>query len=97
MTAGKQQRSQSAKAPPEAPAAAPVSRPGLLSSYDPGGSYCELLGLSGDVSEATRTILERINLMDEASLRARARDAELELYNFGITFTVYTEKDMPKL
>jgi uncharacterized circularly permuted ATP-grasp superfamily protein len=93
MTAGKQQRSQSAKAPPEAPAAAPVSRPGLLSSYDPGGSYCELLGLSGDVSEATRTILERINLMDEASLRARARDAELELYNFGITFTVYTEKD----
>ncbi|MBK1697884.1 circularly permuted type 2 ATP-grasp protein [Rhodovibrio salinarum] len=98
MTAGKQQ-SQASAAQNQAQTganrgpAAPVQLPGLLSNYDPGGSYCELLGLSGQVSESTKTILERINQMDEASLRARARDAELELYNFGITFTVYTEKD----
>ena len=31
--------------------------------------------------------------MDRAALQARARDAERELYNLGITFTVYSEKD----
>ena len=31
--------------------------------------------------------------MDRAALQARARDAERELYNLGITFTVYSKKD----
>jgi len=101
MTAGKQQQSQVGTpprdgAPTAGPAqgpAVPVGEPGLLTAYDAGRSYCELLGLSGEVSPATQSILERINRMDEASLRDRARDAELELYNSGITFTVYTEKE----
>ena len=79
---------------PAQPLSPPVREPGLLSSYDALGHYCELLGLSGDVSAPTQAILERINRMDDATLRARARDAELELYNFGITFTVYTQKDV---
>jgi uncharacterized circularly permuted ATP-grasp superfamily protein len=83
----------SAAAAADAPVAAPVRGPGLLSSYQVDSHYCELLGLSGDVSAPTQTILERINAMDEPTLRARARDAELELYNFGITFTVYTQKE----
>lgn len=70
-----------------------LRQPGLLSGYDPGASYDELLSLAREASPAAQSVLERINRMDLATLTARARDAELELYNFGVTFTVYTQKD----
>ncbi|MGP1253547.1 MAG: circularly permuted type 2 ATP-grasp protein [Kiloniellales bacterium] len=66
---------------------------GTLSGYDPDGYYCEVFGLPerplGE-TERTRRRLDRIPL---DQLRTRAADAERELYNFGITFTVYTQKD----
>lgn len=66
---------------------------GTLSGYDPDGYYCEVYGLPerplGE-TERTRQRLDRIPL---DQLRTRAADAERELYNFGITFTVYTQKD----
>ena len=66
---------------------------GTLSGYDPDGYYCEVFGLPerplGE-TERTRQRLDRIPL---DQLRTRAADAERELYNFGITFTVYTQKD----
>ena len=65
----------------------------LLSAYDPDGYYCELHGLPNQPlieTEQTRRHLDRITL---EQLRTRSADAERELYNFGITFTVYTQKD----
>ncbi len=41
----------------------------------------------------TKEIRERLNQLDIAALRRRARDAEKELFNLGITFTVYTDRD----
>jgi len=67
---------------------------GPLSAYDPDGFFCEMLGGRGDAADHTRAIRERLNRLDLEDLRGRARDAELELYSFGITFTVYTQKDV---
>ena len=63
----------------------------LLSKYDPGGYFCEMLGL-GDLAH-TREIRNRLDSLDIAALRRRANNAEKELFNLGITFTVYTERD----
>ena len=67
---------------------------GPLSDYDPDGFFCEMLGSRKAPAEHTRAIRERLNRLDLDELRGRARDAELELYSFGITFTVYTQKDV---
>lgn len=67
---------------------------GPLSAYDPGGFYCEMLGGNGDSADHTQSIRARLNRLELEDLRGRARDAELELYSFGITFTVYTQKDV---
>jgi uncharacterized circularly permuted ATP-grasp superfamily protein len=67
---------------------------GLLAGYDAGGYYCELFGRSGQRPPAhTRSIRERLDAMAIAQLRGRAREAERELFNLGITFTVYTDRD----
>src|SRR5688572_21333872 len=60
--------------------------------YDPGTSYCELVGRNGSTPE-TQLIRDRIGAMTLQQLKYRARAAERELYNLGITFTVYTERD----
>ena len=67
---------------------------GLLANYDPGGHYCELLGSpqsAGARSEKVRAVIDRLDGMDLDTLRRRARAAERELYNLGITFTVYSD------
>ncbi|MGD1878290.1 MAG: circularly permuted type 2 ATP-grasp protein [Kiloniellaceae bacterium] len=68
--------------------------PGPLSAYEPDGFFCEMVGGSGNPAEHTKSIRQRLNSLDLEELRGRARDAELELYSFGITFTVYTQKDV---
>ena len=70
------------------------SASGPLSAYDPDGFYCEMLGGNGDTADHTLSIRDRLNRLNLDDLRGRARDAELELYSFGITFTVYTQKDV---
>ena len=67
---------------------------GPLSAYDPNGFFCEMLGGQGESAEHTTAIRARLNSLELDDLRDRARDAELELYSFGITFTVYTQKDV---
>lgn len=67
----------------------------LLADYDAKGFYCELLGgpqskgrsISGQLS----TIFRRLDRLNLTTLKRRARDAEAELYNLGITFTVYSD------
>jgi len=66
---------------------------GLLADYDAGASYCEMFGRGAALSDHTRALRDRLDGLSLDGLRQRAHDAELELYNFGITFTVYTQKD----
>jgi uncharacterized circularly permuted ATP-grasp superfamily protein len=65
---------------------------GLFDGYDKGPFFCELQdGASRD--PALALILSRLEVMDPAELVRRASIAEAELYNQGITFTVYSDKD----
>ena len=60
----------------------------VLEGYSPEGAYCEMLR-----SEAARPIRERLAGMSVDALRRRAADAEAELFNLGITFTVYSDNE----
>ena len=70
-----------------------VARPsGALAGYDPAGYFCEFAH-SAAVSECGRLISTRLDELGLEELTHRARAAEAELYNQGITFTVYSEDD----
>ncbi len=66
---------------------------GLLSNYDSNGYFCELTTGRGAETELVRQICDRLHGMDLAQLKRRAADAEKELFNLGITFTVYSARD----
>jgi uncharacterized circularly permuted ATP-grasp superfamily protein len=67
--------------------------PGLLTTYDKGDYYCEMVdGAERDPRIAE--ILARIAHVAPDDLRRRAEIAEAELYNLGITFTVYSDRDV---
>jgi uncharacterized circularly permuted ATP-grasp superfamily protein len=61
--------------------------------YDPAGYYCEMLGPRAEPIAATQLIRDRIASMSLDQLHERAQAAERELFNLGITFTVYSERD----
>lgn len=65
----------------------------LLSSYNPGLYFDELFGAMDLPAEHTALIRRRLAALDFDELRRRAQDAERELYNLGITFIVYSDKD----
>ena len=72
----------------------PESKPSdLLSSYNPGLYFDELFGAMDLPAEHTALIRQRLAALDFDELRRRAQDAERELYNLGITFIVYSDKD----
>jgi uncharacterized circularly permuted ATP-grasp superfamily protein len=64
-----------------------------LSGYDSGGHYCELFGCAGQPAAHTEPVRERLRRIPLEDLRRRAREAENELFNLGITFTVYSDKN----
>ncbi len=64
-----------------------------LDGYYPGDFYCELLGADKQPGRQLAPLWHALETSDLASLRQRAADAEQELFNLGITFTVYTDKD----
>jgi uncharacterized circularly permuted ATP-grasp superfamily protein len=66
---------------------------GTLGGYDSGAYFCEVLSQTGSGARCAGLVVDRLDRLGLEALRARARDAELELYNLGITFTVYTDKD----
>src|SRR5215467_161760 len=71
-----------------------VQPPGdWLSGYDAGGYYCELFGRADAPAAHTQPLRERLSRIPVEELRRRARNAENELFNLGVTFTVYSEKD----
>jgi len=61
-----------------------------FASYDPGAYYCELTNRLGDGGSAA-LVRERITAIGLDALRVRARAAERDLFNLGITFTVYSD------
>jgi len=65
----------------------------MLENYDPNGFYCEMFGGVGHDPAHTRLVRQRLERMGISDLRRRARAAEAELYNLGITFTVYTNRE----
>jgi uncharacterized circularly permuted ATP-grasp superfamily protein len=64
-----------------------------LSGYDADGYYCELFGRVDAPATHTQPLRERLSRIPVDELRRRARNAENELFNLGVTFTVYSEKD----
>src|SRR5580698_10326730 len=65
---------------------------GLLDTYAKDGFYCEMLdGATRDPRIAQ--VLARLRQVSPDDLRRRAEIAESELYNLGITFTVYSDRD----
>ncbi|RTR21591.1 circularly permuted type 2 ATP-grasp protein [Azospirillum griseum] len=64
-----------------------------MSSYNPGLYFDELFGSMDLPAEHTALIRQRLSGLDFDELRRRAQDVERELYNLGITFIVYSEKD----
>ncbi len=70
----------------------PEIPPGLLTAYDKGRFYCEMMdGAARDPRIAE--IARRIAQIAPDDLKRRAGIAESELYNLGITFTVYSDRD----
>ncbi|GAB4166741.1 MAG: circularly permuted type 2 ATP-grasp protein [Thalassobaculales bacterium] len=64
-----------------------------LAGYDPAGFFCELLGSAALPSHHATLLRERLSALPIADLTRRARIAERELFNLGITFTVYSERN----
>lgn len=66
----------------------------LLTSYQREHHWCEMLG--GDTAGADHTdaVRRRLGGLSLSDLVRRAEIAERELYNLGITFTVYSERDV---
>ncbi|MBV8092159.1 MAG: circularly permuted type 2 ATP-grasp protein [Acetobacteraceae bacterium] len=57
----------------------------VLAQYDPNGFYCEMVH-----SGATGEIRNRLAALSLDAIRQRASRAQAELYNLGITFTIYS-------
>src|SRR5579862_3410154 len=71
---------------------ATMKPPGLLEAYDRSGYYCEMVdGAARDPRIAE--VLARLTQVSPDDLRRRAEVAEAELYNLGISFTVYSDRD----
>ena len=71
---------------------APITLTGNFASYDANGYYCEMMGSAATSANHTAELAARIADLDREDLIRRARDAERDLYNLGITFTVYTDE-----
>ena len=65
----------------------------LFGGYDPGPFFCELLSRREQPMAEVDAIAARLAAIPLDELRRRAGVAGDELYNLGITFTVYSDKD----
>jgi uncharacterized circularly permuted ATP-grasp superfamily protein len=70
-----------------------AERHGLFSHYDPGVFYCEMFGSPSQPAHHTQEIRARLQRMKTSALRRRSRASDRELFNLGITFTVYSDKN----
>jgi len=68
-----------------------VSSKSLFEGYSGGGFFCELLDQPRE--RGLGDVIDRLSAMEPADLRRRAKDASRHLFNLGITFTVYSDRD----
>ena len=64
---------------------------GVLAGYDPGSLFCEMLRPGQARTPRCRCCCERLRQLPIEALRRRAADAERDLLERGITFTVYSD------
>ncbi len=70
-----------------------TSEPALLSDYQPGEFYCELMGDGVEDRPRLLEFWQRLEQLPLADLSVRAADALHDLYERGVTFTVYSDRD----
>ncbi len=70
-----------------------TSEPALLSDYRPGNFYCELMGDGVEDRPRLLEFWQRLEQLPFADLSVRAADALHDLYERGVTFTVYSDRD----
>jgi len=63
-----------------------------LSDYDAGEHFCEVTG--PEPTRAERLLRERLNSLALDRLGQRARDLDALLFEHGVTFTVYRDRDL---
>jgi uncharacterized circularly permuted ATP-grasp superfamily protein len=68
-----------------------TARPGSFAGYDANGFFCEMTGSRSHPTPHAQRVFERFDAVGLDELRTRASDAEIELFNQGITFTVYSD------
>ena len=66
---------------------------GLFANYDRAGFFCEMFGGSAEPAAHTDAIRDRMRNMKVSTLQRRAQLSDRELYNLGITFTVYSDRN----
>lgn len=66
---------------------------GLLAGYERGDFFCELTSPRGESQAELEALVRRLDAIDGDSLRRRIALAEKELFDLGVTFTVYSDKD----
>ncbi len=64
---------------------------GSMQGYGPGKFFCEMLRPGQPVHPTLSLLISRLAALPIASLRQRAADAERDLLERGITFTVYSD------
>ena len=64
---------------------------GTMQGYDPGAFFCEMLRPGQPQHPTLTLLLSRLAALPIDSLRRRAADAERDLLERGITFTVYSD------
>ncbi|MFV0298828.1 MAG: circularly permuted type 2 ATP-grasp protein, partial [Hyphomicrobiaceae bacterium] len=61
--------------------------------YDPSPHFCELTSRPSAGGNQLAMVRERLSSLEVSTLLDRAHEAENDLFNLGITFTVYSNKD----
>jgi uncharacterized circularly permuted ATP-grasp superfamily protein len=64
---------------------------GVLADYEPGSLFCEMLRRGQPQDQAMALLCEKLRDLPIDALRRRAADAERDLLERGITFTVYSD------
>ena len=64
---------------------------GVMQGYDPGGFFCEMLRAGLPADPTLTLLMSRLAALPIDSLRQRSTDAERDLLERGITFTVYSD------
>ncbi len=74
-------------------AVSPETVADLFAGYGVPGFFCEIMNALDPEEPTVRLIRDRLRAFDVEELRRRAAAAEAELFNLGITFTVYSDRD----